>query len=92
MIANFKDLYAAVFDDSSNDLRTMAKPVRFQLMVMLAWMWSVIFSLGIGSFYWFGTIVIAHMLAIFGVFVTTEVFRRSARKETRTASRVAHGS
>jgi hypothetical protein len=92
MIAKIKDIYTAVFDDSSNDLRAMAKPVRFQLMVMLAWMWSVIFSLGIGSFYWFGTMVVAHMLAIFGVFVTTEVFRRAASNDTRTASSVVHGS
>ena len=80
-------MFGAVFDDSQNDLGALTKPARFQIMVVLSWMWSTIFSAAVGSYLVFGTTMIAHMLVLLGAFLTIEVFRRS--KEARRSGAAA---
>ena len=43
-------------------------------MQVLAWMWCVIFSMGMGSIYVFGVTAIAHAIIIAGIFITATTF------------------
>jgi hypothetical protein len=71
-----KHYYDLVMNGDVNGLRKLPKIVRFQLMVVLAYMWSAIFSIGIGSYIFFGTSVLLHTLVLIGIFFTADLFRR----------------
>ena len=73
------NLYSIVMNSSFNPLRKLPKSVRFQIMVLLSWMWSSIFSLWVGSVLAFGASIGVHMILLVGIFFTAEAFRR-ARK------------
>ena len=76
----FRESYAAVMDPKTNPLSAFPKIVTFQLMSMLAWMWSVVFCTWIGSMAMFGPSVAIHMILLVGVFVTAEVFAMARRR------------
>ena len=73
------NLYSIVMNSSFNPLRKLPKSVRLQIMVLLSWMWSSIFSLWVGSVLAFGASIGVHMILLVGIFFTAEAFRR-ARK------------
>ena len=41
----FRSLYQLVMDPERNPLQAVPKTVRFQFMIVLAYMWSVVFSI-----------------------------------------------
>ena len=49
--------------------------VSFQFMTTLAFMWSFIFTMWIGSINMFGPSALAHLLILIGVFFTAEIFK-----------------
>jgi hypothetical protein len=49
-------------------------------MQVLAWMWSAVFSISVGSYFVFGVTAIGHVLLIAGVFITLMVFRKANSK------------
>ena len=60
-----------LFDDSKNDLRALPKTVRLQILLVLSFIWTTVFSLYVFSyatfaFGWAGTYV-AHIGLIFAV-------------------------
>lgn len=72
-----KESYALVMSPNTNPLRSLPKIVRFQFMTTLAFMWSFIFTMWIGSLSVFGPSAIAHMLVLIGVFFTAEIFKKA---------------
>jgi hypothetical protein len=66
-----------IMDESKNPLRNLPIQTAHMLMQLLAWMWSTIFSLAIGSYVVFGVTAVGHMLIIAGIFVTMVIFRNS---------------
>ena len=69
-----KDSANILFDDSRNDLRALPKTVRLQILLVLSFIWSTVFSLYIFSyttfaFGWAGTFI-AHIGLIFAVYYT----------------------
>jgi hypothetical protein len=74
---NLSSLYRIVMDSSVNPLANLPKIVRFQLMSMLAFMWSGVFSLWIGNIALFGPSALGHLMLLIGVFFTAETFRRA---------------
>ena len=76
-----------MFDDSKNDLRSLPKTVRLQLLLTLSFIWSVVFSLyvfSINSFaYGFASMFLAHIGLIFATYITFKFFPK-ARKEQRS--------
>ena len=67
-----------LFDDSKNDLRALPKTVRLQILLVLSFIWSVVFSLYIFSyttfiFGWAG-VFLAHAGIIFAVYYTLNNF------------------
>lgn len=69
--------WASVMDEERNPLRKLPLMTAHMLMQVLAWMWSAIFSVAIGSYVFFGISVIGHALIIAGIVVTLAVFHRA---------------
>ena len=70
-----------LFDDSKNDLRALPKTVRLQILLVLSFIWSVVFSLYIFSyttfiFGWAG-VFLAHAGIIFAVYYTFKQFHNA---------------
>ncbi|CUH44798.1 hypothetical protein RUM4293_03704 [Ruegeria atlantica] len=70
-------MWDSVIYETKNPLRNHSLPTAHFLMQVLAWMWSAIFSLMVGSYFVFGITASAHMLLIAGLFVTLPVFQKS---------------
>ena len=67
-----------LFDDSKNDLRSLPKAVRLQILLVLSFIWTTVFSLYVFSyttfaFGWAGT-YLAHVGLIFAVYMTFKQF------------------
>mgnify|MGYP003323475506 CR=1 FL=1 len=76
-----------LFDDSKNDLRALPKTVRLQILLVLSFIWSVVFSLYIFTyttfiFGWAG-VFLAHLGLIFAVYHTFKQFHKA---EVKSAS------
>lgn len=67
--------YEVVMDENKNPLRPLPKAQRFQLMAILATMWSTIFCVAVGSFLWWGELVVGHVAVVLGIFMTGMTFR-----------------
>ena len=70
-----------LFDDSKNDLRALPKSVRLQILLVLSFIWTTVFSLYIFSytsfaFGWAG-LYVAHVGLIFAVYMTFKQFHRA---------------
>ena len=72
-----KESYAVVMSPNANPLKSLPKMVRFQLMTTLAFMWSFIFTMWIGSMQFFGPSALMHTIVLIGVFFTAEIFKKS---------------
>ena len=69
-----------MFDDSKNDLRSLPKSVRLQILIVLSFVWSTVFSLYVFSvtsfiFGWAG-VVMAHIGLIIAVYLTFKFFHK----------------
>ena len=71
------ETYQSVMDPSRNPLRQIPKMVRFQYMMVLAFMWCSVFTIWTGWIVLYGPSIIAHALLLVGVFFTADIFRRA---------------
>ena len=76
-----KQTWRGIMDESQNPLSNYQLSTAHMFMQILAWMWSVIFSVAVGSYVAFGISAIGHTLVIAGIFVTFTIFQRAERKE-----------
>ena len=70
-----------LFDDSKNDLRALPRSVRLQILLVLSFVWTTVFSLYIFSyttfaFGWAG-LYVAHVGLIFAVYMTFKHFHKA---------------
>ena len=76
-----------MFDDSKNDIRSLPKTVRLQILIVLSFVWSTVFSLyvfSLTSFIWgWAGVVMAHVGLIFAIYITFKFFHK-AKKEQRS--------
>ena len=76
-----------MFDDSKSDLRSLPKTVRLQILIVLSFIWSTVFSLYVFSlttFIWgWAGVVMAHIGLIIAVYITFKFFHK-ANKERRS--------
>ena len=76
-----------MFDDSKNDIRSLPKTVRLQILIVLSFVWSTVFSLyvfSLTSFIWgWAGVVMAHVGLIFAIYITFKFFHR-AKKESQS--------
>ena len=80
------NLYSIVMNSSLNTLGKLPKSVRFQIMLLLSWMWSSVFSLWVGSVLAFGASIGAHMILLIGIFFTAEAFRRARKIQDNSSN------
>lgn len=69
--------WSSVMDEKKNPLKNYSLPAAHMLMQTLAWMWSAIFSVWVGSYFVFGVTAVGHLLVIAGVFITLMVFQNA---------------
>ncbi len=78
----FYDCYNAVMDHNKNPLRHIADPVsRLWIMTVLAWMWSVVFGIYVGSVIYMGISIASHFILIFMACFTAAVFYDAERRQ-----------
>tara|TARA_Y200000002_G_C22172856_1_gene451814 strand:- start:9 stop:455 length:447 start_codon:yes stop_codon:yes gene_type:complete len=75
-----RDSANIMFDDSKNDLRSLPKAVRLQILIVLSFVWSTVFSLYVFSmtsfiFGWAG-VVMGHIGLIIAVYLTFKFFHK----------------
>ena len=73
----FKNYYNLIMDAESNGLSKLPNMVKFQLMTILSFMWSIVFTLMVGSYLVLGPSVLLHVLFLVGVFFTSTVYKNS---------------
>lgn len=78
----FRDSYGAIMDPGKNPLRVLPPAQRIQTMVYLSVMWTTIFCAAFGSWYWYGELIVGHVLVVLGIALTTITFSRAARQVT----------
>lgn len=75
----YNNSIAVVMDADRNPLSKMPPIQRFQIMTVLSIMWTTIFCTSIGAWFLYGELVVGHVLALLGIFVTAGVFRSTDR-------------
>ena len=74
-----------MFDDSKSDLRSLPKTVRLQILIVLSFIWSTVFSLYVFSlttFIWgWAGVVMAHIGLIIAVYITFKFFHKANKKQ-----------
>ena len=74
-------LYHLVMDSRHNPLSNISDTnTRHLVMQVLAWMWSIIFSIWMGSILVFGISATIHAVLLAGMFVTVGVFETAKSK------------
>ena len=74
----------AVMDSRHNPLRHLDLASQHYLMQVLAWMWSMVFSLTFLSIFEFGYMWLGHLLVIAGIAMTVAVFREAEKQQDDT--------
>ena len=74
-----------MFDDSKSDLRSLPKSVRLQILIVLSFIWSTVFSLYVFSlttFIWgWAGVVMAHIGLIIAVYITFKFFHKAQKEQ-----------
>ncbi len=71
-------IYRAIMDSDENPLQVLPPAQRFQIMVLLSVMWTTVFCTAAGAWFWYGELMIAHVLVALGVLLTGLTFRRAS--------------
>jgi len=78
-----RDTYSVVMDERKNPLQGLPKAQRFQIMTFLSVMWSSLFCLAIGSYAFWGELVVGHVAVAAGVVLTGLTFRQVNKQNQR---------
>ena len=74
------DTATVLFDDNHNDLRALPKTVRLQMLVVLSFVWSTVFTVyffSIATMLWgWVGLVVGHLGVIFAMYYTFKQFHR----------------
>lgn len=83
-----KDPYRAIMDPTVNPLANLPASQRFQIMIYLSTMWTVIFCLGTGAWLWFGQLMAFHVLVALGLLITGLTFRNANYERNYVAAEI----
>ncbi|TQV78926.1 hypothetical protein FKG94_13000 [Exilibacterium tricleocarpae] len=86
--------WSLVMDNRFNPLRHLDLASQHYFMQVLAWMWSMVFSLSFLSIFHFHLLWFGHLLLVAGVFITVAVFSKAeaTAKTQESGSELSHGS
>lgn len=71
-------------DPKLNPLMHLPVAQRFQVMVMLSTMWTLIFTASIGMWSLYGILWAGHIMVLVGILVTATVFQRAPKRQRLT--------
>ncbi len=74
--------FSVVMNSDLNPLRDLAPARRFQVMTMLSLMWTTIFCMGAGAWFYYGELMVFHMLLAAGTLVTGATFETSRQQSS----------
>lgn len=80
LLPTIRNNYALIMDADRNPLRRLPPAQRFQTMIYLSIMWTTIFCAAFGLWFWYGHLVVAHMLVVLGFILTSITFEMSGRR------------
>ena len=63
-----KNYYNLIMSSEINGLAELPNMVKFQLMTLLSFMWSIVFTLMVGSYLVLGPTMLLHVLFLIGIF------------------------
>ena len=79
-----KKAWNSVMNADQNPLLALPRITRFQIMTILAFMWSCIFCISAGMFIWIPEFVFGHVvLLLLGIFGTGFIFRVNTSEAER---------
>ncbi|MEM7171305.1 MAG: hypothetical protein AAF530_14120 [Pseudomonadota bacterium] len=84
--------YRVVMDVTVNPLKALMPAQRFQVMVLLSIMWTVLFCASLGAWVWYGELVTAHLLVALGVFLTDFTFKTAKIEKGHRDQPLADGT
>jgi hypothetical protein len=76
----------SVMDSRYNPLKDANLASQHYVMQVLAWMWTMIFSVSFLSIFQFGVLWISHLLVIAGVFLTMAAFEHTKKTQSLATS------
>ena len=75
------ECWDGVMNFNRNPLRHIPDlQVRHLILQILAWMWCIVFSMYVGSFFVFGISAIAHIIVLGAIVITVGTFETAKRK------------
>jgi len=77
------DSWNFVMDNRYNPLRHVDMAAQHYFMHLLAWMWSMVFSLSFLSIFHFQYVWLGHVTVIAAVFTTVYIFQRSQEQSPK---------
>jgi hypothetical protein len=87
MKRNASNAYAVVMNENRNPLQSIPKVFRFQIMLFLSVMWSTVFCLTLGSWLWWGEVVMGHLAIALGILITTITFEKARERSSSSFNR-----
>ena len=87
-----REQISLVMDADKNPLKALPKTQRFQIMVLLSIMWSSVFCLAFGSWFWWGELVIGHVAVAVAIGITSLTFKQAKKKSHRDMYRAKDGT
>ena len=81
-----KWLYDSVMNPDVNPLQKLPPAQRYQIMIYLSIVWTAVFCSSIGTWYWYGHLMFAHLLMVGATIVTGWTFHRASRGDLMIAS------
>ena len=77
------DSWNGIMDAEKNPLRYIPDTnVRHMVLQVLAWMWCIVFSMWLGSFWIMGVSMIAHAIVLAAIVITVATFETARRNPT----------
>jgi len=87
-----KEQISLVMDANKNPLQSLPQTQRFQIMVLLSIMWSSVFCLAFGSWFWWGELVVGHVAVAVAIGITSLTFSEARKKSHRDMYRSKDGT
>ena len=72
-----RNYYNLVMNSETNGLAELPNIVKFQLMTLLSFMWSIVFTLMVGSYLVLGPTMLLHVLFLLGIYFTSAVYKKA---------------
>ncbi len=71
-----RDHYEIVMDADKNQLNGLPPAQKFQIMVYLSAMWTMIFCFAAGAWVWYSELLLGHIAVALGILVTSVMFKK----------------